>query len=272
MKRMQFLLWMICVWPLSNAEGAVIYRETFGRPVPTANFDMHPSEHDWADFNSAGSWVDTTGTVNFGINGSTDGRPSDVANVNAGPNSDGTTGAYGRGIHFFLAAGGSPTLAMTPEYSFDPGLYDGLSFSFYAANASASDTMRLAVEVGGQWYASAQQVATAALGLGAFPASAELKTFNYDPAAANWLAINFDGSYDTTTNMGANSSGPLSLGAAPGAPLSGMITGFGVYLDTAVGTRRFDTFEINGRLIPEPAAAMLLSIAGLILALIRRRG
>ena len=169
-----------------------------------------------------------------------------------------------------MTAGGGPALSITPEYSFNPAGYQSLSFSWYAANASAADTMRLAVQVGGNWYVGAQQFSTAALGLAAFAGSAELKTVNYNPAAANWLTLNFNGSFDTGTDLGTDSAAALSLGAAPGAPLSGMVTAFGVYLDSAVGTRRFDTFEINAE-VPEPAALLLMGVAAMGLALVRRR-
>jgi len=207
----KIVLTLACLLSVTTVDAAVIYRETFGRPVPDTNFDMHTSVFDWADFGSSGAWVDMTGIANFGINGSTNGRPIDVANVNAGPNSDGTFGAYARGIHYFLAAGGTPTLSMTPEYSFDPSIYETLTFSWYEGNANVSDTMRLALRIGGQWYVGATAFSTPATSLGNFPTTAELKQVTYNPAPANWLTLNFDGSYDTGTDTGTDSSGAMSL-------------------------------------------------------------
>lgn len=244
----------------------VIYRETFGRLPQGADDGMGgvvPNDQsvnlaDWADFLSTGAF--NTDIPSSGLNGSTDGRPIDVENVNAGPNVDGSTGPLPRGIHYFLTGAGAPVLSFTPEYSFDPADYEAGSvvFSWYEGNAMTTDSMRLAIQVGGQdWYAHATQNTTPATTLGQFPSAAVLQQVTFDPASANWLALDFDGSYDTITDMGTASTVPLSLGAAPGASLTGEITAFGVYVEGAAGTRRFDTFEINAT----PLAAAC-SIAG----------
>src|SRR4051812_14397232 len=72
----------------------VIYRETFGIP-PGAPGDAYATNFDWQRF-------DSNGTVSNGVavNFSAVGRLADVANVNAGPNSDGTFGAYTNGIFY----------------------------------------------------------------------------------------------------------------------------------------------------------------------------
>src|SRR5436305_12839907 len=59
----------------------IIYRETFGIP-PTASGDSTATVFDWQRF-------DTNGFVTNGVavNSTMPGRPADVANVNAGPNS-----------------------------------------------------------------------------------------------------------------------------------------------------------------------------------------
>lgn len=268
MKWTRWLILLVCAWPTMKADGAVIYRQTFGRP-DTPTTDMSPGVWGWADFDSAGAWNTVANVANSGINGSASGRPIDVANVNAGPNSDGTTGAYARGIHYFLGGIGTPVMSMTPQFSFNPDDYETVKFSWYEGNADATATMRLIVQAGGQWYAGATAFSTPATTLGAFAASAELKEVEYDRAAANWLTLNFDGSYNPGTDTGTNSSVALSLGAAPGSDLSGMITAFGVYVE-GPGTRRFDTFEINA-IVPEPASLLLVGAAGVGLALVRRR-
>ena len=252
MKLVKMLLLIACVLPATVAHSAIIYRQTFGRP-DTPTTDMSPGVWGWADFNSTGAWNTVANVAQSGINGSTNGRPIDVANVNAGPNSDATTGAYGRGIHFLLNDFGTPVLSMTPQYTINPADYQSLTFRWYEGNADATAAMRLIARVGGQWYAGATAFSTPATTLGAFAASAQLKEVTYDPAAANWLTLNFDGSYDTGTDLGTNSTTALSLGAAPGSDLSGMITAFGLYV-TGPGTRRFDTFEIDGVSMSQPVA------------------
>ena len=81
--------------------GDVIYRETLGRPADTG--DLSPTTMGWQSFSNV-----VLGTVSLvGINGSQDGRPTTVTNVNAGLNSDGTSGAYPRGIHYSLVGAGT---------------------------------------------------------------------------------------------------------------------------------------------------------------------
>jgi hypothetical protein len=244
MKFIRMLLLVACALPATAAHSAVVYRQTFGRPNDPVT-DMTPGIWDWADFNSTGAWNPVANVAQSGINGSTNGRPIDVANVNAGPNSDGTTGAYGRGIHFLLNDFGTPVLSMTPQFAINPADYQSLKFSWYAGNADATAAMRLIAQVGGQWYADATSFSTPATTLAQFAANAQLQEVTYNPAAANWLTLNFDGSYDPTTDTGTNSTTPLSLGATPASDLSGMITAFGLYV-TGPGTRRFDTFAIDG--------------------------
>ncbi len=250
------LLILVCLFFATAVQAEVIYRETFGRPdSPTT--DMSLVFWDWADYSSNGHWVpnvttnatDPTNIVaNFGVNGTNSGRPTDVANVNAGPNSDGTFGAYARSVHYFLTAGGQPSLSWTPEYSLNPANYTGLAFSWYEGNANAADSQRLAVKVGSQWYVSAASFSSPATTLAQFTTNAQLNTVSYDPAAANWLTLDFNGGYDTATNVGTDSSVALAVGAAPGADLSGNITGYGILIQGAAGTRRFDTFQIDGTL------------------------
>lgn len=266
--RILALLLLACCF-VTPSSADTIYRETFGRPVPTTNTDESTNAFDWADFRA--NAVFNIVNSDSGINGSTDGRPTDVANVNAGLNLDGTSGAYARGLHFFLTGAGEPVLSYTPEYTLDPSLYlpGSIQFSWYEANANDADTMRLVVQVGGQWYANTATHATAPLGLSAFPTSAELKQVTYDPAAANWLELSFDGSY--TGGVNGTDGTVLSLGGAAGADLSGQVTAFGLLVEGAAGTRRFDTFQIDATPIPEPATAGLVLVAAAGLGFVARR-
>src|SRR5262249_20250168 len=146
-----------------------------------------------------------------GVSGNAaNGKPIDVANINAGANEDGTTGAYPRGIYFMSntidgANPGSPKFAWTPEYQVNPADYNNLTFSWYEGNSATTSQLQLALRIGGQWYASATGFSTAAMGIGAFAANAELKSVVYNPAAANWLTFTFDGTYDVTTHTGTDS-------------------------------------------------------------------
>src|SRR3954463_16461463 len=88
----------------------VIYRETFGS---SSSGRTTPNLYGWQAYDAAGTTFDTTGS-GFGVDtAATLGRPGDVANVNAGPNSDGTTGAL-TGSRIFW--NGAHRFAWTPEY------------------------------------------------------------------------------------------------------------------------------------------------------------
>src|SRR5882757_2571159 len=236
----------------------VIYRETFGIPPTGVTADLSATNFNWQRFDNNGAQITTGGTA-AGVNFSAVGRLVNVTNVNAGPDSDGKFNAYINGILYF-AATPTPSVGLTTEYSFDPNDYvaGSVVFSWYEGNALAAQSFRVIVRIGGQWYASTTSYATAVVALGSFGTAAELKTFTYNPTAANWQVLNFNGNYilgpTPGTGTTVNSSlGTVALGAAPVADLSGPITGFGVYGDNGgagTGNRRIDTFTISATLIP----------------------
>src|SRR5436190_10959668 len=240
------------IFPIAicEATGAVIYRETFGI-APGATVDQFATVFDWQRFDANGAPITTTGSSS-GVNYSMPGRPTDVSNVNAGPNNDGTFGPYTNGILYFAAT--SPSIGFTTEYTVDPANYTpgSIVFSWYEGNNTAAHTFRLLVRVGGKWYASAETFVTPAVSLANFGAQAQLKTKTYDPTAANWVEVSFDGDYirgeTTGTGESVPSSVALGFGAAPAENLSGPITGFGVYGDnggSGTGNRRIDSFTIE---------------------------
>jgi MYXO-CTERM domain-containing protein len=259
-----------------SAQAVTIYREIFGRPnnnlyplqTPVTTGDASSNDVGWADFVGATGTFNTTNAAS-GINGTATGRLADVANVNAGTNYDGTTGPLPIGIHFYTTAAVGPVLTFTNEYSVDPAIFSDLTFSWYQGNANVADSMQLAIQQGGQWYVSTTTFTTAALSLANFATLAELKSVAYSPTAANWATLNFDGSYNSGTKVGVSGT-VLSVGAAPGADLTGTITAFGVLVQGNAGTRRFDTFEINSS-VPEPGSIVLGLATVVGLAAARRR-
>jgi hypothetical protein len=269
------------------ASAATIYRETFGRPTAGAA-NILGNIFDWPLYRTtsagANSRILTSAAAGQGgVSGNAaSGKPTNVENINAGTNEDGTTGAYPRGIYFFSNTTGDdaagPKFAWTPEYTFNPGDYTNLTFSWYQGDAATTSELRLAIRVGGQWYASATAYANTAAGIGGigtFNANAQLMSLVYSPAAANWLTFAFDGTYDTTTDTGTDSTVALALGAAPGSNLSGPITAFGLLGANDFGQiRRFDTFQIDGdSVVPEPSSVMLAIsvLVGLLGAPLRRK-
>jgi hypothetical protein len=261
-----------------SLEADVIYRETFGIP-PGATADSFATVFDWQRFDNNGVEI-TTGGTSAGVNFSAVGRRSDVANVNAGPNADGTFDAYVNGILYF-GAGMTPSLGFTPEFSFNPSNYvpGSIVFSWYEGNNTAPHSFRFLLRIDGQWFASAgNPFTTQAIPLTSFGTQAELKSLTYDPTASNWLTVNFNGDFTlgptagtgTTTN---STLGALALGGPPPGNLSGMITAFGFYGESNGGTgnRRVDTVQIDALSVPEPGMWGYLAVTAAVLGGFKRR-
>jgi fibronectin-binding autotransporter adhesin len=243
------VLALIC----SRANADTIYRETFGNN-DNANRKT-PNLFGWQAFDNTGNFFDTTGS-GFGIDtGATLGRPTDVANINAGGNVDGSTGALAGGRPFW---NGAHRMLWTPEYQIDPANYQAGSivFSFYLGDANAGDTVRIMVRVGTTWYVSTTTFSSPVTASADFSTTAVFSSLTYNPAAANWLVLNFDGTYNgggwlngPAAVKTASSINPVSIGATPGSDLSGVITGFGIIQGNVAanpaGNIRFDTFQVD---------------------------
>src|SRR6185369_1438718 len=93
--------------------------------------DLYATNYDWQRYDNNGIAIATTGS-SAGVNYTVNGRPIDVANVNAGPNNDGTFGSYANGILYFGATP-SPSLGFTTEYQLNPANYvpGTIIFSWY---------------------------------------------------------------------------------------------------------------------------------------------
>lgn len=274
---------VLAIGVTSIASGATIYRETFGRPAVgspgTTSTNILGNVFDWPMYRTVNTNTNLqiqTAADNGamgGVSSSTaNGKATDVANINASTNEDGTTGAYARGIYFMsntttlnaITDNGAPKFAWTPEFSFNPANYNNLTLSWYQGDSGTTSQLQPAVRIGGQWYVSATGFANtvASASITNFNANAQLMSLAYNPAAANWVTLAFDGTYDVTTHTGTDSTVPFALGSAPSSDLSGTITAFGLLAPNA-GTeiRRFDTFQIDGDLVPEPASMTLAIFA-----------
>ena len=242
---------------LSSAQADTIYRETFGNAVNTR---QHPNVFGWQTFQASGAQYNTIDGNHAVDTSATLGRPGDVANVNAGPNQDGSFGALPASRYFW---NGNRRLAFTPEYQINPADYvpGSIVFSFYLGNNNATanmDPVRVAIRVNNTWYVSVQTFSTPQVASANFATAAELKSLTFNPAAANWQILNFDGTYDGggypggPTAVVTDSSTAMSL--SPNASdLSGTITAFGILflaatLDFATNPQsniRFDTFQVD---------------------------
>ena len=202
---------------------------------------------------------------NFGA-GSSLGRPSggSFTNVNAGPEDGNTNGfAFASGFQ----AVSNNILVYTTQFPMDQTVYNIGSISFYSGNTSnttatgyfgpssnAIPGYRIAIQMDGNWYASDQLL---------------LQNNNIANAAAfassgQKLVLTWAGSvWDSLTFVPGTS---LVLGGAVGTLPSDPVTAFGLYSDPSVGTngiagvasRRWDSFEIDGSVIPEPSSVALV--------------
>ena len=95
---------IVCTSVATTTRGEVIYRETFGRPDPAAG-NISTNLFDWQRFNAAG----TAEHGLTGVSSDSTGKPIDLANVNAGDNSDGSFAEYAEGWSYQeLAPSGCP--------------------------------------------------------------------------------------------------------------------------------------------------------------------
>ncbi len=268
-----------------TAQADILYRETFG--TDQVGGQGASSGYDWSiNIGSTGldksTSTDTTAAINRSGNASRPGTATEtIGQVNAGPVIGSTATAYGQGIAFVTQPSGN-ALFWTPEFAttsstgsgINPSSFSSLSFSWYQGNGAVDASFRVALEIGGQWYASQQQFfnTAAVANAAAFATGAELKTFNYTAAASSWLQLNFDGSYSMTTHTGTSGT-VLGLGAQPGSALSGNIDAFGLFSDVpgSTGNRRIDSFEIDVVQVPEPSSIALFGLAGLGALIYKRR-
>src|SRR4051812_5501805 len=88
--------------PGFDGRADTIYREIFGNS--DAAVRKTPNLFGWQAYDASGAFFDTTGS-GFGVDtGATLGRPTDVANINAGPNADGTFDPLAGGRLFWNGA------------------------------------------------------------------------------------------------------------------------------------------------------------------------
>jgi PEP-CTERM motif len=273
---------MVCLKKLVVLAGAIllsmqvthaqvpIYREVFGNNT-AGNLNL--TTVGWS-----GNWgptaTDSTGggmlANNFGVSAAL-GSPQNLENINAG----GPSLSQANGL-LFTSGGTAATMnwiAYTTGYTVDPIATPIQDISFYAGS-SANGTFgipgfRIAVEIGGNWYAStsvlANPIAVTSAGnfhLGAGSGGAQQVTFNWTTAASAWDSLTFVPG--TSLVLGSTLLSDL--------PASN-ITAFGVYSDAEAGTgatRRLDTYQIDT--VPEPSSVVLgLFGVGVLMGLRRSR-
>jgi hypothetical protein len=236
---------LICASWCSTARSQVFYRETFAST--TSGGDRVSTVFNWQTFLNTGA-LRTDVNVNSEDMNNPGGWPRDVENtVSAGEIFGGGFGPQGRGWAYIQT--GQP-LMITQEFQFTP-IPGSTKFSWWQLNPNAGREVRLLVQMGGgAWYASAQTFTNTngGGGLTTWETNSQMKSLIFDPAAANWLAISFNGGFDQASTVAIPLGNP---GTPATASLSGTITGFGIWHDqnasgAGTGNSRFDTFTIEG--------------------------
>jgi hypothetical protein len=198
----------------------------------------------------------------------------DGTNIGVSGHSAGLFGDATDGFHWWFSNTAIAAATTTTEMSFTtemapidsttPALTvaweQRLERQFDDAFGDASGTgtpvdVRVALRVGGQWYASANAISSG----NTVSATWTPQSLAFNPAAANWLVLS-----DVDATPG------VTLGAAAGSNLSGTITGAGfVSSFKQRQTINFNFMEISG--VPEPASLGLAACAAIGLAAIRRK-
>lgn len=207
--------------------GNVLYRETFWNT--DAVNDISITERDWIFYQSGGAQSGSQEAASKGL-----GAPAGLQNVNAGDLDPSTTLDRGFAANF---SNQNTYFGFTNEFSIDQSAFDIEQISWYQGNNNANAELRVALQIGGQWYVSNQVFTNPAVGSGDdFVNEAVPKVFTFSTDASEWLDLIFTPGSELT--LGNSLANPLPAGT---------ITGFGLYGQAPSGfTMRFDTYQIEG--------------------------
>jgi hypothetical protein len=254
-----------------SATASVIYLQNF-----SASSGMTPlSALNWNPYYgnaSTNATLALPGSTGSPPNAMLSGGPSASSpgpNVNAAQVSGVTSDVNGF-VPLLSMNGVQQMFVYTNEYTIDRTNVTPTSFSWYAASGYTGDLQRLAVQIGGNWYASTAPISPpgGVIQGTSFQNGSQKFTTAFSTDASAWDVLNFA------------PGSPLTLGAALSNPLpASNITGFGIYAQIAdnSGTTNqnertfFDTFEIDATAVPEPMAGALIVAGAAALSLRRRR-
>lgn len=229
-----------------------LYREVFPAAVGAGTKDINVGWHDYySNSSNSGKVSELTNGIGLSTTGSV---PNNLPGVNCVQFDPMNTGRFILSSTTTLHA-----LEWTDEYTFNTASYTNLTVSWYQQSMNAGIGARLAMKTGGQWYVSdavSESIWDHTL---YYPVTSQFGLKTVDVATTNW--------YTLTAEIGK----PFAIGTTAGVLPSGLVTAFGIYYDNnGNGGSAFDTFQINGDLIPEPASLGLLAI-GIGTMAIRRR-
>ena len=235
-------------------QATVVYQENFdngtGSNVPIAG---NLSAYGWTGHETLGASLITNSNA----------YASSSANGDSG-NGTATGFLFNTSYNGFGDANQRTNLLWTDEVAALNILSTNINFvDWLQGNALTTDRYRVALRIGGSWYASnlaAAQSNPVSAGSD-FSANATRVSLTFN--SATWQTLAFNGT--NSTNSGVN----FALGNSTVLP-TGNVTAAGLYIEQASGSRRFDTFRIDA--IPEPSsAAILVASLGMLAARRSRR-
>jgi len=232
----------------------IVYRQTFGTNKQDPSWAQHAYwDTDWTPRRGS------NGTVPVIYLNSYDGRPTDLAPINADTPSP---EVLDQGFTNFNIGADTHGYTYTTE-TIDIAREDvnkGVEITWYQLSEVADLQTHLLVEMNGDWYVSDTTFASdSSGGLSTFATRAnQVGTMLSD---TEWSDFTFPSASD-----------PAAINASTTLPETGDLTSFGVYMPQTGGFRlMYDTFEVTVVVVPEPATLMLFGVGLFGLAFYRRR-
>jgi hypothetical protein len=248
----------------ASLTAAPMYQQDFFYDGDNANRPTIPSITGWDIFYSGTGASVTNRAFSFG-------NPTAAVSQDASPATafDGGT----NGVAFFYYGTENEARAFLMTHTLETAVAQNtpnLAFDWWYGTQDTQGNVRLAVEIGGNWYLNTTNFSsTTSTATAQMVSQGQNANVVFDPNAANWADFSFteNSSFDV-----------LSSVTARGSDLpTGDITAFGIYSYNPNTTLNSNNNRFNGtsidsvQVIPEPSALALVGVALLSCALIRRR-